>query len=170
VVRKSRIAAEPGQPGPAAGDGSHKLGLFVVFTNPEDTLTALRSLSALVEGLDARITILAAQIVPYPLPLERPPVATASLESCLRAMASQLDTEIGVNIFLCRDRQEALLGALKPGSVVVIGGKRRWWRTADQTLARTLAHHGHRVIFVDTGAGPKGRTKQLEMASLSVWR
>jgi hypothetical protein len=55
-----------------------------------------------------------------------------------------------VQIFLCRDRFETLAAVLKPGSIVVVGGRKRWWPTKDETLARQLRRAGYEVLFKET--------------------
>ena len=42
---------------------------------------------------------------------------------------------------------------LPPGFVVIGGVARRWWPTAEQRLARTLAQLGCHVTFVHVPAG-----------------
>ena len=53
-------------------------------------------------------------------------------------------------IYLCRDRVETLTAVLSPHSLVVIGGRKRWWPTAEKRLARKLRRAGHEVIFTET--------------------
>ena len=61
---------------------------------------------------------------------------------------SAVDTAI--QIYLCRDRWEALFSVLKPYSLVVIGGKKRWWPTPESRLANKLRNAGHEVILTET--------------------
>ena len=39
---------------------------------------------------------------------------------------------------------------LKPGSIVVVGGAKRWWPTKNEILARQLRRAGYEVIFKET--------------------
>jgi hypothetical protein len=50
---------------------------------------------------------------------------------------------------LCRDRVETLRKVLKPHSLVVIGGRRSWWPTPENRLARQLRRSGHEVVFAE---------------------
>jgi hypothetical protein len=141
----------PGTAQPATSGSEYtdqKLNISVIFTSVESTLAALRKAASLAASLGARITILAPQIVPYPLPLESPPVLLDWNERRFRVIASESPVETTVRLYLCRDDVEALKGALRPRSVVVIGGrKRRWPFTREKRLAATLRRAGHEVIF-----------------------
>lgn len=136
---------------PAADPTESRLNISVVFTSVEATLRALREAGALANRLGARITLIVPQVVPYPLPLTSPPVLLDWNERRFRVIASESPVETAVNLYLCRDRMEILRMALKPGSLVVVGGrKRRWWPTSEERLARTLRRAGHEVVFAGT--------------------
>jgi hypothetical protein len=100
--------------------------------------------------LSARIALLVPQIVPYPLPLETPPVLLDFSEQRLREIAAGSPVRTGVHIYLCRDRLETLRAVLPPRSIVVVGGAKRWWPGSDKRLARQLRRAGHEVIFTET--------------------
>ena len=68
----------------------------------------------------------------------------------LRVIADKSAVETIVRIYLCRDRWQALEQALRPRSVVVIGGRKRWWPTRESRLARRLRRAGHEVILAET--------------------
>jgi hypothetical protein len=127
------------------------LDLHVIYTSFPRTRAALAEAASLAAGLDARVTILAAQIVPYPLPLEEPPVAVEFIERKLWTMASEQESGATVAVYLCRDREDTIRQVLRPESVVVIGGRKWWWPTEEQHLAKILRRDGHRVIL----ASPK---------------
>ena len=131
----------------SSGGGSN-LDIHVIFTNLADTQATLKAAGGLARDLHARVTILAAQVVPYPLPLDRPPVPIEFTEQALGRMAKEQDVEVTVKVYLCRDQRETIRQALQPDSVVVIGGRKRWWPTAEQSLAGILKRDGHRVVLV----------------------
>ena len=90
-----------------------------------------------------------------PLPLDAPPVRQEFNENRFRVMASQSPVETSVQVYLCRDRLEALTSALKPGSIVVLGGRKRRWLarwvpSKDERLARQLRRAGYEVLFKET--------------------
>src|ERR1019366_7723611 len=112
---------------PTADEADQKLNIAVVFTSVESTLEALKQAGNLANSLGARITLVVPQVSPYPLPLADPPVQLQFTESRFRVMASQSPVETSVQIVLCRDRFKTLTSVLKPGSIVVVGGPKRWW-------------------------------------------
>lgn len=143
-----------GHPTRPEGDAAdQKLNISVVFTSMESTLAALKEAGNLANSLDAQITLIVPQIVPYPLSLESPPVHPEFNENRFLVMANESPVETGVQIYLCRDRLQTLTSVLKPGALVVLGGRKprwRWWPTKDQTLARNLRRAGYEVLFTQT--------------------
>ena len=134
----------------AEADPSTDLEVNVIFTDDEGTLTALKTAGALAHNLRARINLLVFQVVPLAFPLQRPPVSIPFTEQRLLDLASQgaqgpLDTT--VHLYLCRDMRQVLLQVLRPKSLVVIGGRKSWWRTKESRLARRLRSEGHEVVF-----------------------
>lgn len=127
-----------------------KLNVFVIFTSVDATLQALKEAGNLAHQLNGRIMLVAPQVVPYPLPLTSPPVLLDWNERRLRVIANQSEVETIVRIYLCRDRWQALEQVLRPHSVVVVGGRKRWWPTRESRLARRLRHAGHEVILTKT--------------------
>jgi hypothetical protein len=126
------------------------LNVFVIFTSVNATLQALKQAGNLAHQLNGRIMLVAPQVVPYPLPLTSPPVLLDWNERRLRVIADESAVETIVRIYLCRDRWQALEQALRPHSVVVIGGRKRWWPTRESRLARRLRRAGHDVILTKT--------------------
>lgn len=127
-----------------------RLNVAVIFTSVEATLRALRKAAALANRLGGCIKLLVPQVVPYPLPLTSPPVLLDWSEKHFRVIANESSVETRVQLYLCRDRFETLASVLKPRSLVVVGGYKRWWPTADERLARKLRRAGHEVIFTET--------------------
>jgi len=150
AIEKILVPA-PGRPErPSAAGADSKLDIAVIFTSVESTIAALKEAGALASGLGARITLLVLQVVPYPLPLESPQVPIEFSERRFRAIASQSPVETTVHIYLCRDKLETLTAALSPGSLVVLGGRKRWWPTREKKLAQQLRRAGHEVLFKET--------------------
>jgi hypothetical protein len=71
-------------------------------------------------------------------------------ENRFRVIASLSPVETSVQIYLCRDQFETLTSVLKAGSIVVFGGRKRWWPTKEQGLAGRLRRAGYEVIFKET--------------------
>ena len=139
------------RPTPAREDQTEsRLEVAVVFTSPAATMAALHEAGVLARRLNARISLLVPQIVPYPAPLESPPVLLDFSEQWIREIAAQSPVQTAVQIYLCRDPAGTLQSVLPPRSLVVIGGRKRWWATREKILARKLRRAGHEVIFTET--------------------
>lgn len=135
----------------ADSERDRELVVNVIFTTEAGTLAALKAAGDLGCDLNARINLIVAQAVPLAFPVDHPPVAVDFTERRLKALASlgaQGDVETSVMLYLCRDRQRALLQALPPRSLVVIGEKRRWWGSETTRITESLERNGHRVLFV----------------------
>jgi len=142
LVRTKLPALDPTR----LGDGG-KLDLKVIITDLSRTAAALKTARAMASGLSARITVLLAQVVPYPLPLAAPPVSVEFTRRLLESVAADENTKF--EILLCRDRYETLHDALPADSVVIVGArKRHWWPSWERKLARILRHNGRRVLVI----------------------
>jgi hypothetical protein len=141
------ITAEKGHP-------ECRLEVVVMFTDVPGTLKALKTAAELAHNLNGRIRVLAPQVVPYPLPLESPPVSTEFNQRRFQTLASEgsapvkIDTR--VESCLCRDRDDAVCQALEPEALVVMGMHQSWWPSAEKALAKKLRSKGHHVIVVDS--------------------
>lgn len=134
----------------SVGAEADTLKVTVVYTSDQATLSAMQKAAVLAASLHARLTLVYPQIVPFPRPVTSSPVLAEFTERRLRKIAGQVPVDTEIHICLCRDREDALAAALKPGSVVVLGGRKRWWPTAEKSLARKLRSAGHEVIFTET--------------------
>jgi len=132
--------------------GAHKtqLNVTVLFTSVEGTMAALRTAGTLANKLGGRITIVVPEVVPYHLPLNKPPVVHEWNEKRFRVLAAGSPVETSVRFYLCRDQDEMLARELKPHSLLVLGAKKHWWPTRESRLARRLQSLGHEVIFTET--------------------
>jgi hypothetical protein len=121
----------------------------VIFTSIRATVAALKHAGALAARLGARIRLVVPQIVPYPLPLNKPPVARDFNERRFRALANESAVETTVHVYLCRDQKAMLSSLLKPHSLIVIGGYKRMWPGVEKRLARKLRRSGHEVVLIE---------------------
>jgi len=133
-----------------AGANGARLNVTVLFTSVEGTMAALRTAGTLAGKLGGRITIVVPEVVPYHLPLNKPPVSQEWNERRFRVLAAESSVETSVRFYLCRDEDEMLARRLKPHSLVVLGGKRYWWPTRESRLAKRLRRLGHEVILAET--------------------
>lgn len=146
----AKTAWPPADRGTVEGEPG-RLEVNVIFTDPQVTAFALKTAESLARNLGARVRLRAPVAVPYPLPVERPPVSvrfTQQLLSGLVCDIAQGDLEPTIDLYLCRDRNDALLRTLEPNSLVVIGGRKRWWPTRESRMADVLRSRGHQVVFV----------------------
>jgi hypothetical protein len=134
-----------------------RLQVTVIQTTTEGTIAALRAAANLAWQLRARIVLLAIQVVPLRLPLNRPPVCVKFLQQQLLDLvceSSVRNTEVVVQVALCRDRDQVLKRLLSPHSLVVVGGSRQGWLRRERKLERYLRRLGHEVVSVDVSIGP----------------
>jgi hypothetical protein len=128
-----------------------QLRVIVVRTTREGTVAALRAAGKLSKNLGARIELLAPEVVPIHVSLHRPHVPVWFLErrlyECVRE-AGIADEDFSIRACLCRSRRLALIDALAPHSLIVVGADMRWWNPSDRMLIRWLRHDGHQVIVV----------------------
>jgi hypothetical protein len=137
----------PGSPGADQDEG--KLEIGVLFTSPKATLAAIEAAVAFMKGLDGRLSLVAAQTVPYPLPLDQPPVSLEFDKQRLLEVAAHSPVEISVQICVCRSRPATLLSFLRHGSMLLIGSRKTWWPTWERKLAKELCRGGLDVVLLE---------------------
>ena len=123
--------------------------VFVLFTSQGRTLKALQHAGELAEQIGGRVVIVAIQVVPFPLPLED---ASAPMEFMVKRFAETVENiypNVSIAAYLCRDRLEALKKVIAHDSPILIGARKRWWKTHDEKLADTLRGAGFAVLRVD---------------------
>jgi hypothetical protein len=134
---------------PIDGHTEKRLEVFVIFTDAPGTLAALQMAEGLAQQLEAHIKLVMPYEVPYALPLTEPAVPVEFLEGQIRALAGKTRLEVAAQVCLCRDKRSALGRLLRPHSLIVVGGKKRWWPTRAQSLAHAVQKAGHYVIFAE---------------------
>src|SRR6187399_544495 len=136
----------PGQPG--------RLRIHVLFTNPRDTRAALQTAVDMASELESDISLIVTQIVPFPLPLDNPPVPLDFASEQIRRLAESVYTgviELRGCIYLCRNPIETLIRKLPAHSLIVIGIRPHWPFGKAKRLARALRRNGHEVILANHG-------------------
>jgi hypothetical protein len=126
--------------------------VYVVYTSTEKTLAALRIAGGFAIALSVPLILVHYRTVPYPLPVDAPagisPIQSEQFIERLRAE----DLDVECRVYLCRDDRRAMGLAFKSPSLIVIGGRHRWWPTRAQTWRRALESSGHFVVFVEETA------------------
>jgi hypothetical protein len=141
-----------------SSDSSHsadpsRITIFVLFTGVRKTLDALWSVGRLARDLDAHIEIIVPEIVPYPLPLDEPPVLRSFWNHRYRTIVEQAGIDTSIHVYFCREPREALASVLAPGSIVVIGTRRPPWPTREYRFGRWLRTKGYHVVLVGARSG-----------------
>jgi hypothetical protein len=144
-----------GQRGFPEPDADPSLPITVVYTTLEATLAALKASAVLARDLEVTLGLIVTEVVPFRLPLDQPRGSVEFLKRRQEALVAQAGLEggeISVQICICRDRKEALGRLLPEPSLIILGGRRRWWPTREQRLETFLARLGHQVVFIDSDA------------------
>jgi hypothetical protein len=131
-------------------DPESGLAVFVVFTSIDWTLKALEKAREIARPVGAKIVVVAAQIVPYPLPLDEPPVPMEFVIRRFEEKVGEFPEKTQISAYLCRDLMEAFNRILNRNCPIVIGTQERWWPTHNERLARKLHRAGYDVITVKT--------------------
>jgi hypothetical protein len=131
----------------AKGGGYEPLDIVVPYTTPSLTRLALKRAEQLASEIPSRIRVLRMQQVPRPLELSHPAVSLDVIREQTRQTARGIAAE-EIRIYLTRDPDETLLKALRPNSILVIGSKKRWWRTAGVRLRNLCEKKGFPVALV----------------------
>ncbi len=136
--------------------------LIILFTTESETLTALVETAHLANQLGADIQILIPYLVPYPLPLDKPRVQPEfKLRNFIWACHQQT-TCIRIDILLCRDLQGCIDDGLRPKSVVIVGGRERWWPLSPRMrLMRRMRKAGHQFLSIRTHNSRYQRLKRF---------
>jgi hypothetical protein len=125
------------------------ISILVLFTSTDLTMIALNKAREIAKDLGAAIVVVAAQVVPFPAPLDQPPVrfefVIKQFEEAVRDFGN-----IRFCSYLCRDQFEAYKRILNRKSPVVIGVRKRWWPTYEERLARRLQRAGCQIILAKT--------------------
>ena len=123
----------------------------VVFTTWAGTHAALMAAGDWARQLEGKVVLRFLEVVPRQFALRRPPasieLATRRLSALATAACSDVNVEI--QLCLCTDLRECLAASLEEKSLVILGGRSRWWRTWEKELAEFLRERGHVVLFVD---------------------
>ncbi|HLY20810.1 MAG TPA: hypothetical protein VKR61_26470 [Bryobacteraceae bacterium] len=124
------------------------LEVVVPYSNPWLAAESLSAVAGWLQGFEAKVTLMAVHVLPYPAPLEAQAGIRKRLEAELATVARASDVSAEVRLAFARDRDQAFLGLLGSRSLVVVGTRERWWKTPEERLARKLAAHGHSVALV----------------------
>ena len=143
---RGTLQIDPSQLGADAFCG--EIELVVPYTEPDLTRVLLRHAVALVAGLNARLTLVAVETVPFPADFHCAASTHTFLVEQLTKLADGCPLPVNSQVVLARSREEGFRYALQAGSTVLVGTRRRFWRTSEERLARTLVSDGHKVALL----------------------
>ena len=63
-------------------------------------------------------------------------------------LASRCALPVSAEVVLARSHEEGFRHVLKPSATVLVGTRKRPWRTVEEKLARALARDGHQVVLM----------------------
>lgn len=124
------------------------LELAAIYTDRETTGAVLERAADLAAGLNATITLIAVCTVPYQSPFGCPQSVQVHFVEQLTRLASECKLPVRAHLVLASSWNEGFHGFLARQSTVLIGARRRLWRTREEKLARELADNGHRVALL----------------------
>jgi hypothetical protein len=123
------------------------LWVVIPYTTPELTRAALRH-AAVCTDLEVHVSLVDIQVVPFPCPLDQPPINKAFSERRLIELFEESGLSGQTSVLYTRDWLEGFRRVLEPKSLVVLATKKRWWPTREARLARVLAKAGHHVMLL----------------------
>jgi hypothetical protein len=124
----------------------------VIFTTMRGTVAAIRAAAALarvsgasVRLIDPRPVHIPLRAAGYALAAGEVPIEEHERERVIAAAGVPVD----VQVYVCGHPANVARAALRPHSLVILGGRRSWWPTPLERLQRTLESQGHVVMFVN---------------------
>lgn len=134
---------------PESVEHAGALEIVVPYTGGEMTSRVVESAATLTAGLEAVLKLVAVYVAPYPAELRCPEGMEQHLTEQLTKIAERTKLPSSVHLIVSRDRNEGFRSALRPGSAVLLGMRKRFWRTREERLARELSLQGHHVSLLD---------------------
>jgi hypothetical protein len=123
------------------------LWIVVPYTKPELTKAALRH-AGICTDLNVHISLVDVQVVPFPCPLNQPPINKEFSRNRLRDLFTQSGLLGKAEVLYARNWLEGFRSTLEPHSLVILASKKRWWRTREEKLADELQKAGHHVMLL----------------------
>ena len=130
------------------------LWVVVPYTTPELTRAALRH-AGVCSDFDVHVHLVDIQIVPFPCPLNQPPIDKEHSQRRLQELIRETGLPGTVAVLYTRDWLEAFQRVLEPKSLVVLATRKRWWPwpTREEKFARALTKAGHQVMLLPIMSG-----------------
>jgi hypothetical protein len=129
--------------------------VYVLYTNPEDTLGAARVARRLASAMGSGVTVVHFRSIGFGSPLEHPAGLSPVETDAFRARLAAEIGDVRVRVCLCRNAREAIRSVIDESSLVVIGGRRGWWPTYSNRWRRMLEEDGYPVVYVNDALGER---------------
>jgi len=130
------------------GGSDGAIEIVVPFTEWAVADAVMKRAAAFTAKLNASLMLLAVHTIPYPMPFGCPALVHAHLVQQLIDLASRCPLQVNPQVVLARTCLEGFRHALKPESTVLLGTRRRLWKTSEERLAAALVNDGHHVALV----------------------
>jgi hypothetical protein len=124
------------------------LEIVVPYTEGSLTQAVLDRAATLTAGLNARVMLVAIHTVPYPAQFECQIAVHAYLVEQLVELASRCPFAVEPQVVMARSRVDGFRHVLSDRSTVLVGTRKHWWRTQEETLARDLVRDGYNVALL----------------------
>jgi len=131
-----------------ADPGERQLEIVVPYTEWAVTTAVLKRAAALTAGFSVRIRVVAVHSIPYAASFGCPAAVHAHLVEQLVDLASQCQFAVQPQVVMARGWVQGFQYALRPESTVLLGTRKHFWRTREESLARDLARDGHNVALI----------------------
>jgi len=120
----------------------------IPYTEWSVTDALLKRAGELTAGLNAKVSLVAVHTTPYPATFGCPASVHAHLVDQLVDLAGRCPLPVTPQVVLARSREEGFQFVLPPQATILVGSRKRPWRTSEERLAHTLARDGHKVVLV----------------------
>jgi hypothetical protein len=151
-------------PGDCGAPAIRTNAVYVVFTNVEETMAALRTASAFAWPMGIPVTLVHVRPIPYALPVDMPSGISPIETDGFGRQLEREGLDVQARVYLCRDERRGFETAFERHSLIMLGGRRGWWSRRVDRLRRTLEAAGHLVMVVDPADQAGGRRRPA-----SVW-
>jgi len=131
-----------------AAPGESQLEIVVPYTEWALADAVLRRAAVLAAGLNVRVRLVAVHSVPYASPYGLPAAVHAHLVEQLVDLASHCPFAVEPQVIMAHGWAEGFEFAMRPESTVLVGTRKHFWRTREESLARNLARAGHNVALI----------------------
>ena len=127
-----------------AGPGERELEIVVPYTEWALADAVLQKAAVLAGGLNVRIRLVAVHSMPYAASYGCPAAVHAHLVEQLVDLASRCPFPVEAQVVMAQGWVEGFLFAIGPDSMVLVGSRKHFWRTREESLARG----GHNVALI----------------------